>query len=179
MKVLLIKIQHTASLPAPLFLVFKVFFVDAPSKFGKFLVLYFGCGCTVSLLFNFATQMILHYLLPSPSCPWIKNLSAKTTKYILKCWEWSVKRKYNLSFIRVIKNSSFDQRFLIWLKRLSKFFGDDFFVLRSEHLLFSSVSLMCKTQNILTLPMLVYCNRNSFSLRSFSFMHWLLVCSVY
>ena len=36
-------------------------------------------------------------------CPWIKNLSAKTTKYILKCWERSVKRKPNLSFIRVIK----------------------------------------------------------------------------
>ena len=43
-------------------------------------------------------------------CPWIKYLSAKTIKYILKCWERSVKRKSNISF-RVIKNSSFDQRF--------------------------------------------------------------------
>ena len=29
--------------------------------------------------------------------------SAKTTKHILKCWEISVKREPNLSFIRVIK----------------------------------------------------------------------------
>ena len=32
-----------------------------------------------------------------------KNLSLKTTKHILKCWERSLKRKPNLSFIRVIK----------------------------------------------------------------------------
>ena len=153
--------------------VWQTFFVDAPSEFGKFLVLYLSCGCNVSLLFNFVSQMILHSLLSSP-CPWIKNLSAKTTKYILKRWERSVKKKCNLSFITVTKNSSFDQRFLIWLKPLSKFF-----VPRSEHLLVSSASLLCKTQNILTLPMLVYCNTSSFSLRSFSFMHWLLVCSVH
>ena len=63
---------------------------------------------------------------------------------------------------RVIKNSSFDQRFLIWLKPSLKFFGDDFYlVLHSEHLLVSSATLSCKTQNILTLSMLVYYNTNS------------------
>ena len=45
-------------------------------------------------------------------CPWLKNLSATTTKYIPKCWEKSVKMNSSLSFIRVIKNSSFNQHFL-------------------------------------------------------------------
>ena len=49
---------------------------------------------------------------------WVsKNLSAKTTKSIPNYWERSVKRKSNLNFIRVIKNSSFDQHFLyVWSK---------------------------------------------------------------
>ena len=46
----------------------------------------------------------LSHLLPDHPCPWIKKLSAKTTKYILKCWEKSVKRRFNLNTIRVIKN---------------------------------------------------------------------------
>ena len=33
-------------------------------------------------------------------CRWIKNLTAKTTKYISKCWGRSVKWKSNLNFIR-------------------------------------------------------------------------------
>ena len=45
-------------------------------------------------------------------CRWVKNLSANTTNYILKCWERSAKRKSNLNFIRVIKKSSFNQHFL-------------------------------------------------------------------
>ena len=44
--------------------------------------------------------MTLRHLLPRTMN---KDLSAKTTKYILKCWERSVKRKLNLNFIRVIK----------------------------------------------------------------------------
>ena len=75
-------------------------------KFGKFLVFYLDCGC---MTFNFTTQMTYVTFYP---CPWIKSLSAKTTKNIQKYWERSVKRKSNLSFIRVIKNSSFDQCFL-------------------------------------------------------------------
>ena len=107
-------------------------------------------------------------------CPWIKYLSAKTTKYILKCWERSVKRKSNISF-RVIKNSSFDQRFLM-VKTFLKILWWRFLVPHSEHLLVSSATLSCMTQNILTLSMLVYYNTNSFFL-SFSLMHLLLVCS--
>ena len=50
----------------------------------------------------------------SPPMPMNKKfVSAKTTKYILGCWERSVKRNSNLNFILVIKNSSFDQHFLL------------------------------------------------------------------
>ena len=53
----------------------------------------------------------------TPSWRWIKKLSAKTTKYIPKCWERSVTRKSNLNFTRVTKDSSFDQHFLyVWSK---------------------------------------------------------------
>ena len=131
----------------------------------------------VVLWLNFTTQMTLCHL--SYPCPWIKYLSAKTTKYILKCWERSVKRRSNTSF-RVIKNSSFDQRFLMVktsIKTFLKTLWWRFLVPRSEHLLVSSATLSSKTQNILTLSMLVYYNKNSFFLRSFSLMQWLLVCS--
>ena len=37
----------------------------------------------------------------SYSCPWIQKLNAKTTKYIPNCWERSVKRNSNLSFIEL------------------------------------------------------------------------------
>ena len=64
----------------------------------------------VVLWLNFSTHLTLRHLLLSP---WIKYLSAKTIKYILKYWEkLSVKRKSNISF-RVIKKSSFDQSFLM------------------------------------------------------------------
>ena len=85
-------------------------------KFVKFLVLYLGCGF---MNFNFKWLCIT-----SDARWWIKNLSAKTTKYILKCWERSVKRKSNLSSISVTKNSSFDLRFLyVYGKNLSKTFS--------------------------------------------------------
>ena len=51
------------------------------------------------------------------------------------------------------------------------------FVPHSEYLLVSSATLSCMTQIILTLSMLIYCNTNSFFLRSFLPMHLLLVCS--
>ena len=122
-----------------------------------------------------------HSWLYVPSCPclWIKYLSAMTTKYILKCLERSIKRKSNISF-RVTKNSSFDQRFLVcyMVKTFLKILWWWFLVPRLEHLLVSSATLSCKKQNILSLPMLVYYNTNSLFLRSFFFMHWLLVCSI-
>ena len=142
------------------------------------------CWCSLNLEnFWFYIWVVVVWLLISQHkwlyvtsypCPWIKNLSAKTTKYILKCWERSVKRKSNISF-RVIKNSSFDQRFLM-VKTFLKILWWRFLVPHSEHLLVSSATLSCMTQNILTLSMLVYYNTNSFFL-SFSLMHLLLVCS--
>ena len=107
------------------------------------------------LLFYIASELL--YVTSYP-CSWKKYLSAKTTKYILKCWERSVKRRSNTSF-RVIKNSSFDQRFLMVktsIKTFLKTLWWRFLVPRSEHLLVSSATLSCKTQNILTLSMLVH-----------------------
>ena len=51
-------------------------------KFGKFPVLYLGCGC---MTFNFKITSC------SYPCPSLKSLSAKTTKYIPKCQKRSVK----------------------------------------------------------------------------------------
>ena len=86
------------------------------------------------------------------------------------------KRKSNLSFIRVIKNSSFDKRFL-YVQYLVKTFLKipwwQFLVPCSGYLLVSGTTLSCKTQNTLILSMLVYYNKNSFLLRSFSLMHCL------
>ena len=49
---------------------------------------------------------------------------------------------------------------------------------RSEHLLVSSATLLCKTQNILTFSMLVYYNTNSFFSKTFlTYVLTLLVCS--
>ena len=127
-------------------------------KFGKFLLLY-GLW-----FYDLISQHKWLYVTSSYPCPWIKYLSAKITKYILKCWERSVKRKSNISF-RVIKNSSFDQRFLV--KTFLKILWWRFLVSHSEHLIVNSATLSFMTQNILTLPMLVYYNANSFFL-SFS-----------
>ena len=135
-------------------------------KFGKFLVLYWA----LVLWLNYTTQMTLCHLLLVPICPWIKYLSAKTTKYILKCWERSVKSLYQFQN-RVIKNSSFDQRFMVKtsIKTFLKILWWRFLVPRSEYLLVSNATLSCKTQNILTLSMLVSIsyNTNSFVLKRF------------
>ena len=57
-----------------------------------------------------------------------------------------VKRKSNISF-RVIKNSSFDQRFLM-VKTFLKIIWWRFLVLHSEHLLVSSATLPCTYDKI-------------------------------
>ena len=57
-----------------------------------------------------------------------------------------VKRKSNISF-RVIKNSSFDQRFLM-VKTFLKIIWWRFLVLHSEHLLVSSATLSCTYDKI-------------------------------
>ena len=77
------------------------------------------CWCSLNLEnFWFYTCVVVLYDLISPhkwlyvtsySCPWIKYLRATIKyiiKYILKCWERSVKRKSNISF-RVIFWSKF------------------------------------------------------------------------
>ena len=85
----------------------------------------------------------------------------------------------NLSFLRVMKNSSFDQCFqYVYCQNLYK---NSLVTISSSRLrtsLVSSTTLQFKTQNILTMSMLVYHNKNSF-LRSFSLWHWLLICSVH
>ena len=109
----------------------------------------------VVLWLNFTTQMTLHHLLLMR--PWIEYLSAKTTKYILKFLERYVKRKSDISF-RVIKNSSFDQRFLMvktFLKILCQRLWWRLLVPHSEHFLVSSATLLRLKQNILILSMLV------------------------
>ena len=64
------------------------------------------------------------------------------------------------------------------VKRFLKILWWWFLVPRSEHLLVSSETLLCKTENILTLSISVYYNTNSFFLISFLLMHWwLLACS--
>ena len=50
--------------------------------------------------------MTFRHRLPMPMN---KTVSEKSTKYISKCWERSVKRKSNFSFIRAIKSRSSHQ----------------------------------------------------------------------
>ena len=96
-------------------------------------------------------------------CPWIKNLSAKTSKYILQCWGRSVKRK-------CISVSSESQKihllinifYIYMVKTFLKIPWRRFFVPRSDYLLVSSAALPCKTQNVLIFSMLVHYNTNSF-----------------
>ena len=118
--------------------------------------------------FNFTTQITSRHLLHP--CPWIKNLSAKTIKSIPKHWERSVKRKSNLNFIRVIKNSSFWSTFSIYImvQTFLKTLWWRFLASRWECLIVSSATLLHKTWNISTLSMLVY--TNNFFLRSVSLM---------
>ena len=100
----------------------------------------------------------LRHLLPDYPWPWIKDLSAKTTKYIPKCWEKSAKRRSNLISIRVIKNSSFDHHFLCtdiyMVQTFLNILWWRLFILRLERLMVCSEHY-CKTWNISTFSMLV------------------------
>ena len=111
---------------------------------------------------NFTKQITLPHFLPMPI-----NKIVRRPPIYSKCWEKSVKRKSNISF-RVIIHLLINFLKIIWWR---------FLLSRSEYLLVSSATLSCKTQNILTLSMLVYYNKNSFFLRDFSLTHLLLVCS--
>ena len=82
---------------------------------------------------------------------WIKNVSAKTTKYIPSGWERSVKRKSNLNFIRVIKKFIIWSTFSIYMPQtFLKRFWWQFLVPHPERLISSAIS-SCKTCNILML----------------------------
>ena len=104
---------------------------------------------------------------------WIKNLNAMTTKYIPKCVERSLKRKSNLSFIRIFW-SMFS--ICMWFGKtfLKILCWWQFLVPCSEHLLLA-LQLYCVRHKILWLCQCSYwvyynCvyNTNSFYLWSFS-----------
>ena len=125
-------------------------------------------------LYDFWFQDTNDFKSPLTVCRWIKNLSAKTTKYTPKHWDRYANRDSNLNFIRVIKHSSFDQNFqynifnmVFFNINFLKILCWQFLVPRSERLLISSATLSCKT-NMSTFSMLVYFNTNGFFLRSFS-----------
>ena len=124
------------------------------------------------LWLNFTTQMTLRHLLPMP----MNKILECNGHQIYSKMLWKIcKKDSNISF-RFIKNSSFDEHFLM-VKTFLKILWWRFLVPHSEHLLVSIATLSCMTQNILTLPMLVYYNTDSFFLRSFALMHLMLVCS--
>ena len=79
-------------------------------KFGTFLVL---CGFW---FYDLISQHKWLYVISFCPCPWIKDLRANITKYILQCWERSAKKKSDIRFRVIKKCSSLEQRFLIWLK---------------------------------------------------------------
>ena len=83
-------------------------------------VLCLGCGWLLISLHKWL------YVTSFLSMSMNKNLSAKTTKYILKCWEM-LKKKSNLNFIRVIT-----------------FFGDDF-LFPTQYISLLAVQLYCVT----------------------------------
>ena len=128
----------------------------------------------VALWLNFTTQITLRLLLLVPMNKILDCKDHQIYSKILRKICIYVKRKSNVSF-RVIKNSSFDQRFLM-VKTFLKIIWWQFLVPYSEYLLVSTATLLCMTQNILTLSVLVYYNTNSF-FRSFSLMYLLLGCS--
>ena len=114
----------------------------------------------VVLRLNFTTQTTLRQLLLMPMNKILDWKEHQIYSKMLRKICIYVKRKSNISF-RVIKKSSFDQRFLM-VKTFLKILWWRFLVPHSEHLLVSSATLSCVMQNILTLSMLVYYNANSF-----------------
>ena len=128
-----------------------------PSSTLKFGFVY-GFNKSLGAVFSLYTWMWLFWshLLPMTVN---EKLSAKAAKYISKCWKRAVKRKSKFNFIRVIKNSSFDQHFIYI-----------YITLTFQHFLLTNScsplrifpchhsSLFCKTWNISTLSMFVYYN---------------------
>ena len=114
----------------------------------------------VVLWLNFTAQMTLCHLLPMAVN---KILERKDHQIYSKMLRRICKRVTKNLLINVF----------LWLKLVLKplkILWWRFLVPRSEHLLVSSATLSCKTQNIFTLSMLVplYYNTNSFFIRSFS-----------
>ena len=96
--------------------------------FLKLLATHFGGVVTniisISVMWTDDFWLYVTDLIP---CLWIK-----ATKYIPEYWERSVKRKCNLNFIRVIKNSSFEEHFVyIWSKPKKSLVTISCFLLRS------------------------------------------------
>ena len=121
---------------------------------------------------DFTKQMTLRLLLLVPVNEILDCKDYQIYSKLLRKICIFVKRKSKIS---VIKNSSFDRR-LLMVKTFLKILWWRFLVPQSEHLLGSSAISSCMTQNVLTLPMLVYYNINNFFL-SFSLMHLPLLCS--
>ena len=184
------RIQNTACLPVPLFLValhrirftsadiifniywkkiFKEnfdFLTNSPKPTTRLLsVTNVFCWCSlilenfwfyiwvVVLWLIFTTQMTLRHLLPIPMNKILDCKEHQIYSKILRKICIYVKRRSNISFM-VIKNSSFNQRFVM-VKTFLKILWWRFLVLHSEHLLVSSATLSCMRKNILTLSTLV------------------------
>ena len=101
----------------------------------------------VLLSLNFTTKITLRHLVPMSMN---KNLRAKTTKYFSKNVEMrKICEKSNLSFIRVIKKSSFDQCFLAYMVKIfPKIIWSRFLVPRSCSYFLLAVQLYCVRHKI-------------------------------
>ena len=148
-------------------------------KFGKFLVLYLSYGC-MTLINHNANDFMSPLTYGDDLKAWVQRLY---TKYILKSWERSVKRNSNLSFIRVIKihllvNVSYVCEYMV--KTFLKLFGNDF-LFPAQNISLLAVQLYRVRHKMFWLLFvnLKILQTNSFSLRSFSLMYWLLVFSVH
>ena len=110
--------------------------------------------CFFSGIAHFTAQMTLHHLLsmskkPTKECKDPSNIFQNVEKDLWKGSLISVSSE-------PLKNSSFDQHFLyVMVKTFLKIIRWQSVVPHSERLLVSSATLSCRTQNILTLSMLL------------------------
>ena len=105
---------------------------------------------------HFTAQMTLHHLLPMP----MSKKPTKECKDPPNIFQNVEKDLWKGSLISVssepLKNSSFDQHFLyVMVKTFLKIIWWQSVAPHSEHLLVNSATLSCRTQNILTLSMLL------------------------
>ena len=103
-------------------------------------------------------------------------MSAKTTRYIPKCWDRSEKRKPNLSFIKIIKSSSFGQSFEV-LDIHSRNISKSFLLTISSSQLSTSpcnrANLSCKTKYFNFFSVSILQNKQLFAgIKSFLLMLW-------